>query len=178
MAVNFMYGNNSAVFEKAELRLMRRFHSNRKVKNLLSLLLEELSSGRLHRTLSCLQELYNELDFESFAEFVNIINEAFAGRGVEFGIAMMPGASAHVSINCLSINLVPKKRVLLLPLINSGSVQLCQASQAFLGTNFWMETIRNEDPDLAFKQMVGFIAVDPQICPPPMTSACLQQSYY
>lgn len=160
----------TSIFEEAKRRLTNYFIQSKRLRTLLSNLIDEMSIGRLATTVKCWQALFMELDYQDFPFVVSAINEIFGGRGVEFDLAVMPGTGANAaSVSCLSISLPSKNRVILLPLVDDRTVELCQTSKHFLGSHYWMEPVRNENPELAFRQMISFLSVDPLICPPPLT---------
>jgi len=157
------------IFDEAKMRLMTYFFTDRNLRSLLYLMIDELASAQLGTSHTCWQELFAELSAEDFAEVIKILDQVFGGRGVQFELAVMPGAGANApAISCLSITVSSMKRAILLPL-NEESVRLCKLSAPFLGSNFWMEPIYNENPDLTFRRAVGMLSVEPLVCPPPMS---------
>lgn len=162
---------NGNIFEEAKVRLMTHFYLDRDLRSKLYQMIDHLEDAQIFHSHTSWQELFENMQVEEFADLIHILDEVFRGRGVQFELAVMPGADANSpAINCLSITVTSMKRAVLFPLQPEQAVSLCKLSAPFLGTNFWMEPIFNENPDLAFRRIVGMLSREPLICPPPMSS--------
>lgn len=157
---------------EARRKLINQFVGTAKKRTLVASLINEISFGKLSTTLQCWQELYTEFETSEMAACIRIINESCADTGVFFGMAFMPGSKAESAPEpCVSINIPSKSRTVLLPMNKSLLPEVCKTSNQFLGSHYWIEPVRQESPELLFKQIVAFLCFDSVSCPPPMTGS-------
>ena len=159
-----------SIFDQARLTILGSFYPNKRIETLVHNVIDGLEFSHLEDSRSSWQALFAELDPGDFQFLVKTLDEVLGGRGVKFEMAMMPGNGAKAaSVYCISITVDTLRRAVLIPLVDQNSVGVCKLSAPFLGTNFWMEPVFNESPELAFRRIVGMLSLD-LVTPPPMTA--------
>ncbi|MBX9689181.1 MAG: hypothetical protein K2X27_20905 [Candidatus Obscuribacterales bacterium] len=167
---SYEYDQNYSVFEKAKLRLQKCYFADWRLRDRVMGMLDALAAADLCTAHNYWLQLYELIAPEDLPDLLGTINESFAEKGVLLELSTMPGQSKNAeSINCISISIMSMRRAILLPLDSSFSVGLCKLSAPFLGSNYWMEAIYNENPKIAFKQAVGILFGGAELSPPPLT---------